>query len=193
MTSHHYSVSHWYNKRLTHFLPSAWSVTIETGIPYAGSKMLSMSSGSWWFCWLSGDTSPEKRWENHCGTVCTERFWVIGRISSHNHGLRCPKLMAVWDALLYPSKSCFLAHFLALPALPTVFLGTQFLIKPIMRIFISLSFTIRAVRNVSTAQETGFQSCWLLPTETSTFQGMSMKMFNIFLCGKGKVFRCLTV
>lgn len=50
--------------------------------------------------------SLEKQWENHCGTVCTERFWVIGEISWDNHWLHCPKLMAVWDALLHPSRSC---------------------------------------------------------------------------------------
>ena len=91
--------------------------------------------------------------------------------------------------LQYPP--CFLANFLALPALPTVLLSSQFLTEPIMRIFISLSFTIKTVRNVSTTQGTGFQSCWLLPAETSKFQGMSTEMFNIFLSGKGKVFRCI--
>lgn len=133
----------------------------------------------------------EKQRENPCYTVCTGGLWQLGVFHQIISDSTAPNW---WLSEILPYNFqdllCVLANF---PALPTVLLSTRFLIKPIMRIFISLSFTIKTVRNVSTAQKTGFQSCWLLPAETSTFQGMSMKIFNIFLCGKGKVFRCLIV
>lgn len=101
--------------------------------------------------------------------------------------------MDICDALLQPSRPTWLfpCKFPCLVPCPQYYLSSLFLIEPIMRIFISLSFTIKTVRNVSTAQGMGFQSCWLLPAETSVFQWLSTEIFNIFLCGKGKVFRYL--
>lgn len=134
------------------------------------------------------------QWENHCYIVCIGGFWIntVG-YSSDNHWLHCTKLMDICDALLQPSRPTWLfpCKFPCLVPCPQYYLSSLFLIEPIMRIFISLSFTIKTVRNVSTAQGMGFQSCWLLPAETSVFQWLSTEIFNIFLCGKGKVFRYL--